>query len=452
MSTKLQYSAQQSSQFSGPECRLRFLRGGSMVGGLRLSILVILASMVLVACGEEAEQRRFATDDQPSFVAASPSIQATQTVAASPRVVAVLSPESLLAGAEATGTVFLQNADGVWAVDTGSGDAARVYTARAGERLVMAPGANADRVAILTSGEGPGEMSTLLVIGADGETLQTFDGIEEAFSETGDTVTPVSLDWSHDGQRLLAGFQGGGLLDVPLDGEPSMILSFQRIPYLEEARWSPVSDMIAYVAREEAAGPGRLFVAKPRGGATDPVVLAPARGTTGQSVQHVAWAEGGEAILYVQTSSTTAITGQDLFAVSPSGEERRLVASGGRVAPIGGVERFVVSPDGRSVAYAIYVPGRDEPEFNSLWIESLENETRYQVPVSSGDTVTSLRWTASGLVWETTVDQENGTSTAGEPVLYLLGPDLIPQRVESAGATPESATPGASPVPASPAA
>lgn len=421
------------------------------IGG-RWSAILILVSMALVACGEEPEQRRFATDDQPSFVAASPSIGATETVAALPRVVAVLSPESLLAGAEATGTVFLQKADGVWAVDTSSGEAARIYAAPVGARLVMAPGANADRVAILTSGDGPGEMSTLLVVAADGETIQTLGGIEELFAETGDTVTPVSLDWSHDGQRLLAGFRGGGLLDVPLNGEPSVILGFKRIPYLEEARWSPVSDMIAYVGRNEADGPGRLFVAKPRGGATDPVALAPARGTTGQSVQHVAWAEGGDTILYVQTASTTAITGQDLFAVAPSGEERRLVASGGRVAQIGGVERFVVSPDGRSVAYAIYVPGRDEPVFNSLWIESLESETRYQVPVPSGDTVTSLRWTASGLVWETTVNQESGTPAAGEPVLYLLGPDLIPRQVDSSGATPESATPVASPVPASPAA
>lgn len=423
-----------------------------MAAGGRWSLILILVSMALVACGEEPEQRRFATDDQPSFVAASPSIGATETVAALPRVVAVLSPESLLAGAEATGTVFLQKADGVWAVDTSSGESVRIYAAPGGAPLVMAPGAKADRVAILTSGDGPDEMSSLLVVAADGETLQTLDGIEEVFAETDVTVTPVSLDWSHDGQRLLAGFRGGGLLDVPLNGEPSVILGFKRIPYLEEARWSPVSDMIAYVARNEADGPGRLFVAKPRGGATDPVALAPARGTTGQSVQHVAWAEGGEAILYVQTSSTTAITGQDLFAVAPSGEERRLVSSGGRVAPIGGVERFVVSPDGRSVAYAIYVPGRDEPVFNSLWIESLEHQTRYQVPVPSGDTVTSLRWTASGLVWETTVNQESGTPAAGEPVLYLLGPDLIPRQVDSTGATPESATPVASPVPASPAA
>jgi hypothetical protein len=242
------------------------------------------------------------------------------------------------------------------------------------------------------------------------------------------------------------------LLDVPLTGKPSVILGPKRLPYLDEARWSPSSDMIAFVARSAPDSAGRLFIAKPRGGATDPVAVAPARTSTGQSVRSLAWAQNGEAILYLQTSSTNEITGQDLFEVSPVGEDRRLVASSGRVAPVGGIERFAVSPDGRSVAYAIYVPGLEEPVFNSLWIESLESATRYQVPVDTGNTVTALRWVAGGLLWETTGTGTGGTPALAEPVLYSLGEDLIPRRVDDRQATPESATPMSSPNTPSPAA
>lgn len=312
--------------------------------------------------------------------------------------------------------------------------------------MVMATDLAGERTAILSGGGSSPDTPALIIVGPDGSTLQRFDDVAAPFGKAPNEVVPVSLDWSRDGRRLLAAFRGGGLLDVPLQGEPSVILGPERLPYVVSARWSPTSDLIAYVARTKPDGPGRLFVAKPRGGATDPVVLAPARTATGQSVRELAWAQNGESILYLQSSDSTEITSRDLFAIRPSGEERRLVASGGRVAPVGGIELFAVSQDGQSVAYTVYVPGPTGPVFNSLWIESLKDEHQYRVPLSSADAVTALRWVTGGLLWQTTTTSDSGTPVSEETALYRLTGDLEPRRVDAAGGTPGSA----SPVPSSP--
>ena len=414
-------------------------------------VALVLAAVLLAACGDDAEQRRFATDEQPSFVAASPSAGATATAATPPTVMAVLSPESLFAGGSAMGSVFLARQDSIWLIDGSTGQERLIFEAVRGAPLVLAADAAGERVAILTGSAQSDDPSTLLVIGADGTALHRMDNVESSFGEAAEAARPVSLDWSHDGQRLLAGFRGGGLVDVPLQGEPRVVLGPERLPFLEEARWSPSSDLIAYVARSRLDGPGRLFVAKPRGAGTDPVALAPARAATGQSVDALAWARNGVDILYLQSSDTDEITGQDLFAIAPSGEERRLVASGSRVAPVGGIDRFAVSPDGDAVVYAVYVPGEDGPVFNSLWVQSLVNATRFQVPVEPGLVVRSLRWVESGLLWEAIPRDMEGTPTLSEPRLYRMGQDLRPRDFGRGAATPESASPIASPEPASPA-
>lgn len=448
MSNKLQYSAQQSSGFPESECGLRFVPDRCGVKAFRLGLMLIMLVSVLVACGEEAEQRRFATDDQPTFVSASPSSGATEPLRPTPTIPAVLSPESLFS-TESPDAVFMSRADGVWSIDVRAGSARRIFAAEIGVPWVLATDLTGHRAAILADSAAKDEPAMLLVLAADGTVNQRLDDVEAAFTDVEGPLTPVSLDWSPDGKRLLAGFRGGGLLDVPLRGEPSVVLGPKRLPYLEEAHWSPSGDVVAYVARADPDGPGRLFVAKPRGGATDPVAIAPAKTASDQSVRGMAWAEGGRAILYAQSSSTSETAGQDLFSVAPSGEDRRLVASGGTVAPVGGVERFAVSPDGQAVAYAVYVPGPDTLVFNSLWIESLADETRFRVPVEPGQTLTALRWVSSGLLWDATMDGADGSPVATTPVIYSLGSDLEPHQV-GGEATPQAASPEAASPPASP--
>ncbi len=409
----------------------------------------MIAVFALAACGDDAEQRRFATDEQPSFAAASPTVRPTATVRPTPTIsLPSLSPEALLTGTAAPARVYLARAHEIWAVDPREDLSTLTFAGVAGEPPVFAADPHGERVAILGKTTEGSSRLTLLVL-ADGSVKHRVERIEETFAETAPDLVPVSLDWSADGQRLLAGFRGGGLLEVPLSGEPSVILDFKRVPYLVSARWSPNADAVAYIARDTVDGAGRLFVAKLRGGATDPVAIAPKRGAAGQSVESLAWRPDAGTILYLQSSAAPGIEGQDLFEIAPSGQERRLVASAGRVAPVAGIAEFGVSPDGQSVVYSVYVPGAEGPRFDSLWIEAIDGSTMLEVPVEQDTVVTAFQWTTKGLLWQT-VPVDGAASTAGaEPETYVLGHDLTPIHIEFHAATPET-SPIASPDPASP--
>ncbi|HEV2109447.1 MAG TPA: hypothetical protein VGR16_14405 [Thermomicrobiales bacterium] len=449
VSSELQYPAQQSSGFSAGACGVHFFtRGGESQRAWGV-LPTLVTVFLLAACGDDAEQRRFVTDEQPVFTAASPTVGPTATVRPTPTMsLPPLSPEALLTGTEAPATVYLARDNEIWVVDPREDMSTLVFTGGAGEPPVFAADPDGERVAVLgRTTERPSGL-TLLVL-ENGSVKHRVERIEETFAETARDLVPVSLDWSADGQRLLAGFRGGGLLEVPLSGKPSVILNLERVPYLVSARWSPDADAIAYIARDSVDGAGRLFVAKLRGGATDPVVIAPKRGTPGQSVESLAWRPGAGTILYLQSSTAAGTQGHDLFEIAPSGQERRLVASAGRVAPVASIAEFDVSPDGQSVAYSVYVPGAEGPRFDSLWIHAIGGSTMLEVPVERDEVVTAFQWSAKGLLWQT-VPADTSASTAGaEPETFVLGDDLTPIPIELHAATPE-ASPMASPGPASP--
>lgn len=410
-------------------------------------MVAVLIVFALVACGEDAEQRRFATDKQPTFAAASPTARATSTSPPSPTVPPrVVSPEALVRTSGAPDTVYLAWDNAIWAVNIAERGSSRVVSALPETQPVFAASPDGKYIAILADMPDDAE-GVALVVFEGGTVRYRIDGIEQTFTDVGPELVPVSLDWSSDGNRILAGFLGGGLLDIPLDGEPSVLLGVKQLPWLVSARWSPQGDVVAYIAREGADGAGRLFVAKLRGGATDPVLLAPKRGATGQSVEALSWRPDAGTILYLQSSIGSTVEGQDLFEISPVGEERRLIASAGRVAPVAGIVEFAVSPDGNAVAYSVHVPAPDGARFDSLWIGSIDAATAIEVPLQRDVTVTEFRWSVSGLVIETINAPESDATPEAEIDLYLFGTGLTVVPVLRPDATPDSQS---SPVPGTP--
>jgi hypothetical protein len=350
-----------------------------------------------------------------------------------------VSPEALVRTAGAPDTVYLTWDNSIWAVNIAERGSTRVVSGLPGQQPVFAASPDGKYIAILS--DMPDRGGVALMVFERGAVRYRFDQIELTFTDVGPELVPVSLDWSSDGKRILAGFLGGGLLDIPLDGEPAVLLGVKQVPWLVSARWSPEGDVVAYIARDGADGAngaGRLFVAKLRGGATDPVLLAPKRGATGQSVEALSWRPDVGTILFLQSSIGSTVEGQDLFEISPVGEERRLIASAGRVAPVAGIAEFAVSPDGDSVAYSVHVPAPDGVRFDSLWIRSIDAATAIEVPLEREVVVTEFRWSASGLLLETISAPASDATPEFEIDLYLFGTELMVIPVLDSDATPES--------------
>ena len=78
----------------------------------------------------------------------------------------------------------------------------------------------------------------------------------------------------------------------------------------------------------------------------------------GRLVVDFAWLPDGVSLLFTEGGVPgSAITGIDLWRVDANGENRALVASAGTVAPVARIANLSPSPDGRSVAYSVLVPG-----------------------------------------------------------------------------------------------
>jgi hypothetical protein len=87
-----------------------------------------------------------------------------------------------------------------------------------------------------------------------------------------------------------------------------------------------------------------------------------------------------------------------LWRVEVDGENRQLVASAGTVAPVARVVKAKPSPDGRSVAYAVLVPGPGGAKVDSVWVRDLGSKLGFRCPrwhpwkTSGGPTKASWFW------------------------------------------------------------
>jgi hypothetical protein len=138
--------------------------------------------------------------------------------------------------------------------------------------------------------------------------------------------------------------------------------------------------------------------------------------------------------------------GGQLFEIDLVSGERRVIASAGRVGPAAQVVSFSVSPDGKSVAYAIATPEGRRWQFDSLWVKRLTGSAIERVPVDVAEGLGEIRWVKGGLM----VERINADTTEWLFVTTDAEPRLV-EKASPAGATPVSGTPvSASPVPGTP--
>jgi hypothetical protein len=270
------------------------------------------------------------------------------------------------------------------------------------------------------------------------------------------------VTWSPQGDLLLVTFAEGGIVAIPNDGDPEVIVPGDAASNFNQAAWSPAGDAIAFmasVATDSSEDTRQLVVAPVVDGAIDPAAFVVAS-RAGDGVSAFSWLPDGSGLVYTERGDIGGTTGGDLFTVQADGSDPRLIASAGRAAPVAQIVDFAVSPDGSSLAYTIATPDStgERLMFHSLWVRAMDGTATVPVPIPGNEVVTQLWWTAEGLVWRSQpVDAneeragasqsfaiERLDSQSQQHILFTATPAATP--VASPEATPESteATPGSS--------
>ena len=151
-----------------------------------------------------------------------------------------------------------------------------------------------------------------------------------------------------------------------------------------------------------------------RDGSVSDVVTPP----DGRFVVDYAWMPNGVSLLFTEGGELGgAVTGIDLWRVDANGENRELVVSAGTVAPVARITNVQPSPDGRSVAYAVLVPGDADPRVDSIWIREIESRLGFRIQLPSVAAVDDITWTDQGLAIEVAT---GGVGSGRPPTRALL--------------------------------
>lgn len=447
---------------------------------------LVLALPALVACSDDTGGPQFATDRQPTGLAATPTALAPPPTlpptvpSAPPRPFAeVVVPRG------APGRIYFRAGPELWTVAADGSKPARVFAPGPGDRLVAAsPSPSGDRVAVLVA-DGSG-VGTVLVLDPAGQRLRQYRGlVPPAVSAVATPVaspvaaTPVvssaptavagtppgtaastagatplaaasavepgprSLDWSPQGDRLLVGFAPGGLIALPIDGDGGSAVIFGRdeasLP--TAAGWSPTGEQVAYLTGHATGGGQRLMIGEVGGPPPRPLVTEP----MGRTIFAFAWLADGRSLLFTEGEGTLLHqTNTDLWRIDTDGQNRRLVATAGSAAPVADVATIAPSPDGRAVAYTVVVPGEDRPRFHSLWVRDLDAGQSFLVAVPAGVSVTNVWWTSEGLIFEAVAADAAADPTSFE--LYAVDRAATPRLILRATVAAGTPAPAASPV------
>ncbi|MCD6058036.1 MAG: hypothetical protein K0Q89_1566, partial [Thermomicrobiales bacterium] len=277
---------------------------------------------MLVACAEEDAGPQFATDPRPTQspteAAASPSPALLPTTAP---VATPASFTDLLEVRGAVSTVFVASGNDVWTISSAGSVVGRAD-------IPVTP---------------------------------------RATPVAGDADGRQTVDWSPQGDRVLAQVQYGDIVEIPPDagGAPVPLDFGGTAGRVIAPAWSATGQSIAFISESEDEAMRSLNVLDTSSGEIRNVITPLA----GRLVVDFAWLPDGVSLLFTEGGGPgNAITGIDLWRVDANGENRALVASAGAVAPVARIANVSPSPDGRSVAYAVLVPGPRGPAVDSVWV------------------------------------------------------------------------------------
>ena len=413
-------------------------------------LAALVAGCLLVACAEEGSGPQFATDPRPTR---SPTeAAASPPPALLPTAAAIATPASLtdlLRVRGAVSTVYVASGSDIWSVAS-DGDATRIFESPDGSTIrAIDPSPDAQEMAILLETRSDGRLnSEVVLVDAAGSVLERVDvqATVPATPVTRDADVRPTIDWSPQADRILVQFETGDVVEIlaDTDGAPVWLDFGDAAGRVIAPAWSPTGQSIAFISESDDGGTRSVQMLDTRNGTVSTVVNS----LQGRLVVDFAWLPDGVSVLFTEGGGPgNAITGIDLWRVDANGEHRALVASAGTVAPVARIANVSPSPDGRSVAYTVLVPGAGRPAVDSVWVRSLVSGMGFRVPLPSVASVEDVWWTDQGLVVSVVT---TGSAQGRPPTQALLqvkrdGSMAALWAAPSAAATPTGATPTASP-------
>lgn len=394
---------------------------------LSFALVVMLAAVLLVGCAEEEAGPQFANNPAPTsasatttsqslptVVVATPPPQATPIPAATPSSIS-----ELLAPRGAVQRVFVASDDTIWTIASDGEDRQVFDVPRNVSLLAIDPSPSGNEVAaLINTRSGSRTEHELLILSAAGQVTARIALPDQPLATPAarEEQTADLIDWSPQGDKVLVALRNGALLQVGLaDGEaPTQLTIDADAESIVHPVWSPTGESIAFIATADEGRERSLMIYSPR--SSDIKTIVPS--STGRFVVDFAWMPDGLSFLFTEGGSAAgATTGIDLWSIGADGANRKLVASAGTVAPVARVANVRPSPDGRSVAYTVFVPGSNGPQLDSVWVRDLLSGLGFRIALPTVRSVEDIWWTDRGLVIGVTTDRGSDTVLA----LLLVG-------------------------------
>ncbi|MFT4041065.1 MAG: WD40 repeat domain-containing protein [Thermomicrobiales bacterium] len=370
-----------------------------------LTGLAVMTLLFAAGCVEDEAGPSFANDPQPSSTAgagpglpttapATPAPVATPVAAATPVAI-----RDVLGTRGAVPQVFVASTSTIWVI----GDDGRnrpILRLRERDAIeAIGPSPDASRVAAVIARDN-GATSDLVILDAEGEiTAQRTLATRAAGSATplpGGARSLVSLDWSPQGDHILVLDAAGRLvtLDANLETAPEEIALDAGSDAVLSPTWSPTGEAIGLLAVDPETRKRSLMIHDLTSGTSSVIVPA----TDERFVVEFSWTPDGRSLLFTEANTVGGATNSiDLWQIGSDGEDRRLVAVAGSAGPVAQIVGVTPSPDGKSVAYAVLVPGTVGPVVDSVWVRDLVSGQGFRIGLPSVRSIKDIWWTSKGL-------------------------------------------------------
>lgn len=368
-----------------------------LLGGLLLSLLLLPGCLN----GGEPDEGGDATPSPTMSPAGTAGAQAGSTATLSPTATSPAWFESLIAPGpllSAPERIYFTNGPDLWALEGGT--EARQVTRQL--RLAAAAGApDGSRAALVVRTEvGTRAAEEIRLVDSEGALSEPIYGPQ--ITEGPGSEPPIEqLVWRGDGLALALVHADGRVRWLPVDGsaaarEATDLLAQEEIVSVSEVVWAPTGNGLVVLGRD-GAGAGKLYAVSLNGDVAElgrDLAVSPSIGVFD-------WlpVRGRLVLVEDRRLGSNSLAGS-IFSVAPDGTGKELLVSGGSFAPVVDVLRMQASPDGRWLAFCVYLPDAEgAPSFLSLWLLEIETGALIEVDTPDSARVTDLWWSAGGLVW-----------------------------------------------------